>query len=85
MKTAELTENRMALCRNTSKGHRIIGGTIAVIGFFWFAKKIGWIPLASGGLVYFWPLVTLIAGIAILCLGRGSRNKKTNTRKKLRR
>ena len=36
-------------------GHNLIGIILALIGFFWFAKKIGWIQVAAGGSAIFWP------------------------------
>lgn len=30
--------------------HRLFGILLAVFGFFWLAKKVGWIPVAAGGL-----------------------------------
>jgi hypothetical protein len=53
-----------------SKGHTIIGVALAVFGFFWLAKKVGWIPVAAGGSAIFWPAVTIAVGIAIILSAR---------------
>ena len=53
---------------NRRKGHTITGAVIAIIGFFWLAKKVGWIPVAAGGSPVFWPTVTIAAGVAIVLL-----------------
>ncbi len=70
MTTKSMTNYHSTQGKNRTKGHAITGITIAVIGFFWFAKKIGWIPVAAGGSVLFWPSVTIAAGIAILLSSR---------------
>ena len=38
--------------------HKLSGILLAVLGFFWLAKKVGWIPVAAGGSVIFWPVLT---------------------------
>jgi hypothetical protein len=43
--------------------HKLTGILLAVIGFFWFAKKVGWIPVATGGSVIFWPVLTIMLGL----------------------
>jgi hypothetical protein len=60
--------------KNT-KGHKLIGISLALIGFFWFAKKVGWIPVAAGGSAIFWPAVLFLFGVFIL-VGTGHRRKK---------
>jgi Zn-dependent protease with chaperone function len=43
--------------------HKLSGILLAVLGFFWLAKKIGWIPVAAGGSVIFWPVLTIVLGL----------------------
>ena len=43
--------------------HKLSGMLLAVIGFFWFASKIGWIPVEAGGSVIFWPVLTILLGL----------------------
>jgi hypothetical protein len=54
-------------CHNDTgrKGHKITGIALSIIGFFWLAKKIGWIPVAAGGSTIFWPIVTITVGIVL--------------------
>ncbi len=46
-------------------GHRLFGFTLSAVGFFWLAKKIGWIPEFVSGLTLFWPLAVVILGLII--------------------
>jgi hypothetical protein len=57
------------------KGHTIIGVVLAVAGFFWLAKKVGWIPVAVGGPAIFGPTVTIAVGIAIFLSTRRHHTK----------
>ena len=43
--------------------HKLSGIMLAVIGFFWLAKKVGWIPAAAGGSAIFWPVLTILLGL----------------------
>jgi hypothetical protein len=43
--------------------HKLTGILLAVVGLFWLAKKVGWIPVAAGGSGIFWPLVTITLGL----------------------
>jgi hypothetical protein len=43
--------------------HKLTGILLAVVGFFWLAKNIGWIPVAEGGSVILWPVLTIILGL----------------------
>jgi hypothetical protein len=54
-------------------GHRLVGILLAGAGFFWFAKKIGWIPVTAGSSSIFWPVVVMVLGISIII---GSRHKR---------
>lgn len=54
-------------------GQRLTGMVLLVLGFFWFAHKIGWIPVHGGGSVLFWPVVTMLAGAILLWLPRRHR------------
>jgi energy-converting hydrogenase Eha subunit C len=48
------------------RAHKLIGIVIAVIGFFWLAKKVGWIPVAASGSSVFWPVVTIALAVLII-------------------
>lgn len=52
--------------RNRKKGHTITGAVITIIGFFWLAKKVGWIPVAAGGSQIFWPILTIVLGLSVV-------------------
>jgi hypothetical protein len=43
--------------------HKLSGILIAVVGFFWLASKVGWIPVAAGGSGIFWPVLTIMLGL----------------------
>jgi hypothetical protein len=43
--------------------HKLTGILLALVGFFWLAKEVGWIPVAAGGSVIFWPLLTIMLGL----------------------
>ena len=85
MTTKAMTKHNSNCKRNRKKGHQITGAVIAIIGFFWLAKKVGWIPVAAGGSAIFWPVIIIIAGIAIFLSSRNNRksdvmsNFPTNT------
>jgi hypothetical protein len=51
----------------TRKGrtHALMGVLVSLVGFFWFAKKIGWIPVAAGGSAVFWPAIVMVIGLVI--------------------
>ncbi len=53
----------------------MMGTLLAVTGFFWFAKKIGWIPVAASASNLFWPAVMIVLGVSILL---ASRHRRTN-------
>ncbi len=55
-------------------GQKIIGGLLSVMGFFWLAHKLDWLP-AHGGPSIFWPMVVIVAGLFML-FGRGCQGKK---------
>jgi hypothetical protein len=59
--------------------HKLAGIFLMLIGFFWFAKKVGWVPVEAGGSGIFWPVVVLVLGIAILI---GSRFRQAGKRTK---
>ncbi|UCF86551.1 MAG: hypothetical protein JSV71_03460 [Nitrospiraceae bacterium] len=46
---------------------------MAVIGFFWLAKKAGWIPVAAGGSGIFWPVLAIGAGVFMILAPRHRR------------
>jgi hypothetical protein len=78
MTIKNMTNHHLTHNRDRSKGHTITGVVIAAVGFFWFAKKIGWIPVAAGGSPLFWPAVTIAAGI-VLILSAQRRHKRYDT------
>jgi hypothetical protein len=43
--------------------HKLTGILLAVIGFFWFAKKVGWIPVVAGEFITIWPVLTIMLGL----------------------
>lgn len=46
-------------------GKVFAGLLISTVGFFWLAKKVGWIPVAGGsGLI--WPVVIMFLGAVII-------------------
>ena len=73
MTTKSMTEHHLTKSRKYGKGHTFTGVAIAAVGFFWLAKKIGWIPVAAGGSVVFWPAVMIAAGIVIILSSRQHR------------
>jgi hypothetical protein len=52
---------------NRGQGHRLFGFTLSAVGFFWLAKKVGWISMAESGWAIFWPLAIIILGLFIGC------------------
>jgi len=55
--------------------HKPAGIFLMPIGFFWFARKVGWIPVEAGGPDIFWPVVVLALGVSILIGSRYRRNR----------
>lgn len=43
--------------------HKLIGIVMALIGFLWLAKKVGWIPAAASASSVFWPVVLIVLGL----------------------
>ena len=43
--------------------HKLSGILLAVVGLFWLANKVGWIPVAAGGSVILWPVLTIMFGL----------------------
>ena len=71
MTTKNMTTNKMSHSHKGRKGHKIAGMALSIIGFFWLAKKIGWIPVAAGGSQIFWPILTIVLGLSlVLSVGR---------------
>ena len=73
MTTENMKNHKWNHSKEHRKGHKIAGMALAIIGFFWFAKKIDWIPVAVGGSSIFWPAVTIAAGVAIFLSARHQR------------
>jgi hypothetical protein len=74
MTTKAMTNHHSNQKRNRKKGHTITGAVIAIVGFFWLAKKVGWIPVAAGGSQIFWPITTIAVGIVLLLSARRHHN-----------
>jgi len=77
MTTKGMTNYHMGNKRERSKGHTIIGVALAVIGFFWLSKKVGWIPATVGGSAFFWPAVTIAVGIIIILSAKRRHTRRT--------
>jgi hypothetical protein len=43
--------------------HKLSGVVLSMVGFFWLAKKVGWIPVAAGGPVIIWLVLTIMLGL----------------------
>ncbi len=43
--------------------HKLSGILLAVVGLFWLAKKVGWIPVAAGESGILWPVLTIMLGL----------------------
>jgi hypothetical protein len=52
--------------RRSGHIHTLLGVVTAVIGLFWLAHKLGWIPVAAGGSQLFWPILTIAVGLWII-------------------
>lgn len=52
--------------------HRMAGLLVTGVGFFWFAKQVGWIPADRGGQELFWPALIVVLGLMLL-VGRRSK------------
>jgi 4-hydroxybenzoate polyprenyltransferase len=61
-----------------SNWRKWLGILLTLIGFFWFAKKAGWMPVHDGGSPLFWPSVMVVIGILLLT-SVGHRRKKHTT------
>jgi hypothetical protein len=44
---------------------KIAGALLAVMGFFWLAKRAGWLPMDHGVPSVFWPLVVIAIGLSL--------------------
>jgi hypothetical protein len=42
-----------------------LGLALFLMGLFWFAHRMEWIPVHPNGSPYFWPLITMGAGCAV--------------------
>ena len=51
---------------------KIAGIALAMVGFFWLAKRAGWMPMEHGHPTVFWPLVVVAVGL-LLSFGRDHR------------
>jgi hypothetical protein len=59
------------------QGHRLFGFTLSVIGFFWLANKIGWIPVPEVEMASVWPVVVILLGLFMVLHTRKAGNKLT--------
>jgi hypothetical protein len=62
--------------RRHGNWHKLSGILIAVVGFFWLAKKVGWIPVAAGGAGIFWPVLTIMLGLWVAFSRRSSKARE---------
>lgn len=63
--------------RQRGRWERMTGVALVILGSFWLAHKMGWIPAHGAGATPFWPLLTIVAGVLLLCLARpGKREEK---------
>lgn len=68
---------RRVMHRFRGKGHVLAGVLLAVLGSFWLAHKLGWIPAHGGGPAIFWPLLTVGAGLFLLFGKRHGQKRST--------
>ncbi len=66
MTTKSMIKNQTGHSKANRKGHKLTGMALSIVGFFWLAKKIGWIPATVSGASIFWPSVTIAAGLFLL-------------------
>ncbi|MFQ5353844.1 MAG: hypothetical protein ACE5DR_02755 [Thermodesulfobacteriota bacterium] len=52
--------------RRMGRFHTLLGAVITIMGLFWLAHKLGWIPAANGGPQVFWPILTIIVGLWVV-------------------
>ena len=45
-----------------SRFRKMTGALVLVVGFFWFANMVGWIPAVATGTDVFWPVVVVAVG-----------------------
>lgn len=55
------------------RAHTLAGVLVFAAGFFWFAKKAGWIPVHPDGSPLFWPAVVMVVGLTMVLGLRRSR------------
>lgn len=56
---------------------RITGFLLIATGFFWLAKKAGWISATGAASSIFWPVVFIAVGAFILWGSHSKRNRRT--------
>ena len=47
-------------------GQKIAGIVLSVAGFFWLAKKAGWIPVDHSHPSVLWPIVVIAIGLLVI-------------------
>lgn len=55
--------------------HKLTGVLLAVIGFFWLAKKAGWMPTEHSHSAIFWPIVVMAIGLFVFFHDRHGSNR----------
>ncbi len=55
--------------------HTLAGIAVSVVGVFWLAKTLGWIPVVAGGSQVFWPILAIVLGLVLVF---GTRRTRTN-------
>ncbi len=66
------------------KGHKIFGILLSIMGFFWLARKAGWmshdttwVPHEANSSPIFWPLIVIAIGLLIIFgLGREKKHSE---------
>jgi hypothetical protein len=57
--------------RRHRRWHKLSGMLLAVVGLFWLARNVGWIPVAAGGSPIIWPVLTIMFGLWLVFDKRG--------------
>ena len=61
---------------NRGRGRIFVGLVISTIGYFWFAKKVGWVGIGGSGLA--WPILVIAIGITLVVTGAQIHNATRN-------
>ena len=71
-----MNENLRQRLHNRGLGRIFVGLGIYTIGYFWFAKKVGWIGIGGSGLA--WPILVIAIGITLVVTGVQIHNATRN-------